>query len=165
MKSQFSALLIILSLPSLAFADQKATQAEESSSEGYNKLNFTLNPKQPAAIPDKLVATLKPQFHPHDKSALGDYYGGLHSKICPLYFSYLDKNKDYVVHGVAVVGFRITKSGNVKDVKVISNTSNRFLAEIAIRAIQDARLEPLSEKLISELGHNWMDVNMNFNLD
>jgi TonB family protein len=86
------------------------------------------------------------------------YVKEMKAKINALWQSYAYQNPQAVTPGTVKITFRINADGTVQNIRVLSNTSNQFLANIAIKAIKNANLPPFPKSVVREQGHPWADV-------
>ena len=66
--------------------------------------------------------------------------------------------------GLITITFRLDGSGNLKDFKVASSTSNHYIERASFRAVQNLKLPAMPKPVIAEQGHNWMDINIEINI-
>jgi TonB family protein len=91
------------------------------------------------------------------------YIKVMKAKINSLWQGYAKESPQSVTPGTVKISFRLNADGTVQDIRVRSNTSNQFLADVCMRAIKNAKLPPLPAAVIREQGHAWADVrNMEF---
>jgi FlaG/FlaF family flagellin (archaellin) len=79
-------------------------------------------------------------------------------KINALWQSYAYQKPQSVTPSKVKISFRLNADGTVQNIRVPSNTSNQFLADISIKAIKNAKLSPFPQSVIREQGHPWADV-------
>ena len=91
------------------------------------------------------------------------YVKEMKAKINALWQSYAYQNPHSVTPGKVKISFRLNADGTVQNIRVLSNTSNQFLADISIKAIKNAKLSPFPKSVTREQGHPWADVrNLEF---
>jgi TonB family protein len=86
------------------------------------------------------------------------YIKVMKAKINSLWQGYAQASPQSVTPGTVTVSFRLNADGTAQDIRVRSNTSNQFLADVCVRAIRNAKLPPLPAAVIREQGHAWADV-------
>ena len=86
------------------------------------------------------------------------------SIIGPLWYRAVDRNPDSLMPGTARFGFRITREGRVENLRLVSNTSNEFLAGASARAILAAKLPPIPKTVLNETGQKWIDLDIPFKI-
>jgi TonB family protein len=76
----------------------------------------------------------------------------------PLSARYIDK-----VHvGTVKVAFDIVPDGGARNIKIVSNTGNKTLAEIAVRVIEETRRPPIPPGLSATLRGGVIHVEYDF---
>jgi len=80
------------------------------------------------------------------------------AKINSLWQGYAKESPQSVTPGTVKISFRLNADGTAREIRVRSNTSNQFLADVCVRAIRNAKLPPLPAAVIREQGHAWADV-------
>jgi hypothetical protein len=98
------------------------------------------------------------------KRALMAYTKKVMSAIGPLWYRAVDTNRDYLTPGTSRLAFRMTPEGRVENLRLVSNTSNQFLAEVSARAINQAKLPAIPKTVLKEAGQNWIDLNLPFTI-
>jgi hypothetical protein len=98
------------------------------------------------------------------KPAVMAYTKKVMSTIGPLWYRAVDTNLDNLALGTARFTFRITPEGRVENLRLVSNTSNQFLAEVSARAIKEAKLPAIPKAVLNEAGQKWIDVDLPFKI-
>jgi TonB family protein len=95
--------------------------------------------------------------------ASASYVKEMKARILAVWQNYAYQSPRSVTPGTVRITFRLNADGSTQDMRVLSNTSNQFLADIAVKAIKNAKLSPFPKSVIREQGHPWADVrNMTF---
>jgi hypothetical protein len=104
----------------------------------------------------------------HSKTPLGLYQKGVYDQLGRVWYRHLqESNPKSISLGVVAISFRITPKGQVEKLKVLSNTSNKKGADIAVQSIREAKFAPLPKTVLTELtkkGQDWLDEEMTFTL-
>jgi TonB family protein len=66
--------------------------------------------------------------------------------------------------GKAKVRFDVAPEGRVYNLKLVSNSGNRLLAEIARRTVQETRIPPIPPAALSALPKGHMPADYDFNI-
>jgi outer membrane biosynthesis protein TonB len=95
---------------------------------------------------------------------LGRYQKSILDAIGSRWYAFVDRQMDLITIGTTRVVFVIDRSGHVKNLKVVENTSNEALANVCIQSIQDAPLPPMPDELAAMLPPQGMDVDLPFTI-
>ena len=94
---------------------------------------------------------------------LGRYEKILKDAIGSRWYAYMEAKRDLTNIGTLQVHFFIDRSGKVKNLKIIENTSNEAFANICFQAILDAQLPPIPADVASALPSEGLEIEgMNF---
>jgi outer membrane biosynthesis protein TonB len=93
---------------------------------------------------------------------LGRYQKLILDAIGSRWYAFVDRQMDLISIGTTRVVFVVDRSGHVKNLKVVQNTSNEALANVCIQSIQDAQLPPMPDELAAMLPPEGMDVDLPF---
>jgi outer membrane biosynthesis protein TonB len=106
------------------------------------------------ALVFSLVASAAPSAEKPEYSA---WKKKVFDSIGAHWYRAVENNVNDLSLGTVRCSFRLSPDGRVENLKVVSNTSNRLLADISVRAIKDAKLPQLPKNVLKEQGHNWID--------
>jgi hypothetical protein len=95
---------------------------------------------------------------------LGRYQKLILDAIGSRWYAFVDRQMDLISIGTTRVVFVVDRSGRVKNLKIIQNTSNEALANVCIQSIQDAQLPPMPDELAAMLPPEGMDVDLPFTI-
>jgi outer membrane biosynthesis protein TonB len=95
---------------------------------------------------------------------LGRYQKRILDAIGSRWYAFVDRQMDLITIGTTRVVFVIDRSGHVKNLKVVENSSNEALANVCIQSIQDAQLPPMPDELAAMLPPQGMDVDLPFTI-
>jgi hypothetical protein len=95
---------------------------------------------------------------------LGRYMKFLLDAIGSRWYAFVDKQIDLISIGTARVVFVVDRSGHVKNLKVVENTSNETLANVCIQSIQEAQLRPIPDDLAATLPPQGLDMDIPFTI-
>src|SRR5438477_10460818 len=93
---------------------------------------------------------------------LGRYQKFLLDAIGSRWYAFIDRQIDLVTIGTARVVFVVDRSGSVKNLKVVENSSNETLANVCIQAVQEAQLPPMPDDLATTLPPQGLDMDIPF---
>jgi hypothetical protein len=95
---------------------------------------------------------------------LGRYQKLVLDAIGSRWYAFIDRQMDLITIGTTRVVFAVDRSGHVKNLKVVENTSNEALANVCIQSIQDAHLPAMPDDLAAMLPPEGMDVDLPFTI-
>ena len=95
---------------------------------------------------------------------LGRYMKHLLDAIGSRWYAFIDRQIDLVNIGTARVVFVVDRSGHVKNLKVVENSSNETLANVCIQSIQEAHLPPIPDDLAATLPPDGLDMDIPFTI-
>jgi hypothetical protein len=95
---------------------------------------------------------------------LGRYMKFLLDSIGSRWYAFVDRQIDLISIGTARVVFVVDRSGHVKKLKVVENTSNEALANVCIQSIQEAQLPPIPDDLAATLPPEGLDMDIPFTI-
>jgi outer membrane biosynthesis protein TonB len=95
---------------------------------------------------------------------LGRYQKLILDAIGSRWYAFVDRQMDLITIGTTRVVFVIDRSGHVKNLKVVENSSNEALANVCIQSIQDAPLPPMPDELAAMLPPSGMPVDLPFTI-
>jgi outer membrane biosynthesis protein TonB len=95
---------------------------------------------------------------------LGRYQKLILDAIGSRWYAFVDRQMDLITIGTTRVVFVIDRSGHVKNLKVVENSSNEALANVCIQSIQDAPLPPMPDELAAMLPPDGMPVDLPFTI-
>ncbi len=95
---------------------------------------------------------------------LGRYMKFLLDAIGSRWYAFVDRQIDLISIGTARVVFVVDRSGHVKKLKVLENTSNEALANVCIQSSQEAQLPPIPDDLAATLPPEGLDMDIPFTI-
>ncbi|HZR04788.1 MAG TPA: energy transducer TonB [Candidatus Udaeobacter sp.] len=95
---------------------------------------------------------------------LGRYQKLILDAIGSRWYAFVDRQMDLISIGTTRVVFVVDRSGHVKNLKIVENSSNEALANVCIQSIQDAQLPPMPDELAAMLPPEGMDVDLPFTI-
>src|SRR5438094_1660579 len=95
---------------------------------------------------------------------LGRYQKFLLDAIGSRWYAFIDRQIDLVTIGTARVVFVVDRSGHVKNLKVVENSSNETLPNVCIQSIQEAQLPPMPDDLATTLPPQGLDMDIPFTI-
>jgi len=95
---------------------------------------------------------------------LGQYQKYVLDAIGSRWYALVEQKNDLVNIGTTDVTFVIDRNGHVKNLKIITNTSNETLANVCIQSIQDAQLPPMSEDVVAAVRPDGLPMEIPFTI-
>ena len=95
---------------------------------------------------------------------LGRYQKLILDAIGSRWYAFVDRQMDLISIGTTRVVFVVDRSGRVKNLKIVENSSNEALANICIQSIPDAQLPRMPDELGALLPPEGMDVDLPFTI-
>lgn len=94
---------------------------------------------------------------------LGRYEKVMKDAIGSRWYAYMEQRRDMANIGTLQVRFFIDRNGQVKNLKVVENTSNETFANICLQAVLEAQLPPIPDDLANILPAEGLEIEgMNF---
>lgn len=93
---------------------------------------------------------------------LGRYEKFIFDAIGSRWYAAVEKNLGLFNIGTARLVFRVDRSGHIKNLKVIENTSNESFANTCIQSVQEAQLPPVPDDLAATLPPEGLEVDLPF---
>jgi outer membrane biosynthesis protein TonB len=93
---------------------------------------------------------------------LGRYQKIVTDAIGSRWYAYTQSRLDLINVGTLTVHFYVDRSGKIKNLKVIANTSNEAFANVCLQSILDANLPPIPDDVAATLpseGLEWDGIN------
>src|SRR5262245_27614792 len=94
----------------------------------------------------------------------GLYMKFLVDAIGSRWYAFVDRQIDLISIGTARVVFVVDRSGHVRNLKVVENSSNEALANVCIQSIQEAQLPPIPDDLAATLPPQGLDMDIPFTI-
>jgi outer membrane biosynthesis protein TonB len=95
---------------------------------------------------------------------LGRYQKMLYDAIGSRWYNYVTEKADLVSLGTADVVFSVDRSGRVKNLKVIRNSSNEAFANVCLQSILEVQLPPIPEDVASTLPVEGLEQEITFTM-
>ena len=93
---------------------------------------------------------------------LGRYQKIVTDAIGSRWYAYTQSRADLISIGTLTAHFVVDRTGKIKDLKILSNSSNEAFANVCLQSILDAKLPPIPEDVAATLpseGLEWDGVN------
>ena len=93
---------------------------------------------------------------------LGRYQKIVTDAIGSRWYMYTESRRDLITIGTLTAHFFVDRNGKIKNLKIITNTSNEAFANICLQSILDANLPPIPDDVAATLppeGLEWDGVN------
>jgi len=95
---------------------------------------------------------------------LGRYMKLLLDSIGSRWYAFVDRQIDLISIGTTRVVFVVDRTGHVKNLKVVENSSNETLANVCIQSIQEAHLPAIPDDLAATLPPEGLDMDIPFTI-
>ena len=95
---------------------------------------------------------------------LGKYEKLIQDSIGSRWYSYVQQKMDLISLGTAQVVFSIDRSGRVKNLKVVSNSSNEAFANVCLQSIIEIQAPPIPEDVAATLPPEGLDEQITFTM-
>jgi outer membrane biosynthesis protein TonB len=95
---------------------------------------------------------------------LGRYEKMIQDAIGSRWYAYVSEKMDLVSLGTAQVVFSIDRSGKVKNLKVIKNSSNEAFANVCLQSILEIQMPPIPEDVATTLPPEGLDEQITFTM-
>src|SRR5438552_9616285 len=93
---------------------------------------------------------------------LGRYQKFLLDAIGSRWDAFVGRKRDLINIGTTRVAFVVDRDGHVKKLKIIENTGDETLANVCIKAVQDAQLPPMPDDLATALRGDGFPMDIPF---
>jgi outer membrane biosynthesis protein TonB len=93
---------------------------------------------------------------------LGRYQKAVSDAIGSRWYYYMDKKRDLVSIGTAMIHAEVDSQGKVQNLRVVSNDANESFANICLQSFQEAHIPPIPPDLIATLPEGRMPVDFSF---
>jgi len=93
---------------------------------------------------------------------LGRYQKIVTDQIGSRWYAYTQSRADLISIGTLTARFVVDRSGKIKDLRILSNSSNEAFANVCLQSILDSKLPPIPEDVAATLpseGLEWDGVN------
>lgn len=95
---------------------------------------------------------------------LGRYEKMVQDAIGSRWYAYVGEKADLISLGTAQVIFSIDRSGRVKNLKLIKNSSNEAFANVCLQSILEIQMPPIPEDVASALPPEGLDQQITFTM-
>jgi len=95
---------------------------------------------------------------------LGRYEKMVQDAIGSRWYAYVGEKADLISLGTAQVIFSIDRSGRVKNLKLIKNSSNEAFANVCLQSILEIQMPPIPEDVASALPPEGLDEQITFTM-
>jgi len=90
---------------------------------------------------------------------LGRYEKILKDSVGSRWYAYVDQKRDLISIGTLQLRFYVDRSGQVKNLKIIKNTSNESFANVCLQSVLEAQLPPIPEDVANTLPPEGLEVD------
>ena len=93
---------------------------------------------------------------------LGRYQKQMHDAVGARWYKYTAEKRDLISIGTIKLTFWIDRSGQVRNLKVVSNTANEAFASVCLQSVQELKLPPIPDEIASTLPPEGMPADLTF---
>src|SRR5437660_2236670 len=90
---------------------------------------------------------------------LGRYQKIVADSIGSRWYTYVEQKRDLINIGTLRLGFVVDRSGRVKALKIIENSSNEAFANVCVQSVLEANLPPIPEDVANTLPPEGLEVD------
>lgn len=95
---------------------------------------------------------------------LGRYQKMIYDAVGSRWYNYVQQKGDLVDLGTAHVVFSVDRTGRVKNLKLVHNTSNEVFANVCLQSVLEIQLPPIPEDVASTLPSEGLDQEISFTM-
>ena len=95
---------------------------------------------------------------------LGRYQKMLYDAVGSRWYKYVQQQSDLVSIGTAHLVFSVDRSGRVRNLKVVQNTSNESFANVCLRSVEEVQLPAIPEDVANTLPSEGLEEEMSFTM-
>jgi outer membrane biosynthesis protein TonB len=155
----------------LAMLTARPTPAIQQSATPVPEVQVTPVPQQPSSAyrPERQKTRIGGNISNRGISSvnalgtpLGRYQKIVTDAIGSRWYAYTQSKADLITIGTLSAHFVVDRSGKIKDLRILKNTSNETFANICLQSIMEANLPPIPEDVAATLpseGLEWDGVN------
>jgi outer membrane biosynthesis protein TonB len=102
-----------------------------------------------------------------NNQALVVYEKQLYNDVGKRWYSYVDRQRDSLAVGTVRITFGITFEGKLTNLKIASNSSNQFFADLCSRVVKETHFRPLPRSTATSLeqnGKTMLEQDMQFTM-
>jgi outer membrane biosynthesis protein TonB len=135
---------------------------------------------QPSATPEQIRSNYQPMKQQKRMSGaisnrgpssvnavgtpLGRYRKMLYDAIGSRWYNYVQQQADLVNIGTTQLVFSVDRSGRVRNLKIVQNSSNESFANVCLRSVLEIKLPPIPEDVASTLPADGLEEEMSFTM-
>jgi outer membrane biosynthesis protein TonB len=95
---------------------------------------------------------------------LGRYRKELYDAVGSRWYYYVGRSQDLVSIGTAQVVFSVDRSGRVKNLRVVQNSSNEAFANVCLQSVLEVQLPAMSADVADTLPPEGLEEEMSFTI-
>lgn len=99
-----------------------------------------------------------------EATPIGKYKKGLADAIGSRWYYYVNERMGLLSIGTVSVAFKVTSSGKVTGLHVVSSNSNESLTDCSLRSIMDAKFPPIPPEVAGTLKDGSMEIEYSFTI-
>jgi TonB family protein len=99
-----------------------------------------------------------------EATPIGKYKKGLADAIGSRWYYYVNERMGLLSIGTVSVAFKVTASGKVTGLHVVSSNSNESLTDCSLRSIMDAKFPPIPPEVAGTLKDGSMEIEYSFTI-
>lgn len=124
---------------------------------------------QTAYRPQKIVTRMQGNISNRGHSSVGAigtpqgrFQKAVEDAVGSRWYYYVGQRADLVEIGTVRIDFKITRSGRVKDARIISNSSNQTFGSVSLQSILDASIPPMPPDLATLVPESGLEFTFSF---
>ena len=99
-----------------------------------------------------------------EATPLGRYKKSVSTAIGSRWYYYVNERMGLLSIGTVSVTFKVTASGKVTDLRVVSSNSNESLTDCSLRSIMDAKIPPIPPEVAATLQNGSLEIDYSFTI-
>lgn len=99
-----------------------------------------------------------------EATPLGRYKKAAADAIGSRWYYYVNERMGLLSVGTVSVSFKVSASGKVTGLRVLSNNSNQSLTDCSVRSIMDAKLPPIPPEVAATLQNGTLEIDYSFTI-
>ena len=99
-----------------------------------------------------------------EATPIGRYKKQVATHIGSRWYKYIDERMGLISIGTVSVTFKVTASGKVSGLHVVSSNGNESLTDCSLRSIMDAKLPPIPPEVVPTLQNGCLEIDYSFTI-
>ena len=99
-----------------------------------------------------------------EATPIGRYKKQVATHIGSRWYKYIDERMGLISIGTVSVTFKVTASGKISGLRVVSSNGNESLTDCSLRSIMDAKLPPIPPEVVPTLQDGCIEIDYSFTI-